>query len=321
VQAIAAFQFVSVQEPRLTARLVRQSADFDAVVVLDLEDALWDVADEDRTAELKAQGRSQLIVLAAEEKEVFDRQRIGVRINRLGGPHAAADLATLGEIARRVRIDCVVPTKVESGAELTEWATRVGSLGIGAERLVPIVETVAGLENLTELLATAVTLGVGWLVYGHYDYALDAGWWPFPELDSTTYQRHASPIIAAVEAAGLHFVQPPFFHLSRLDRFAVTLGELQRVCRLQPGAITLGRPQTALAAGFDGLDATRADSPVAAAGASPKGDARALARHVITSYEANRKPTASFSMEARTGEFISPHLYLAALHYLENVEA
>jgi len=87
---VAAFQFIAVAEPRLTARLVRQSAGLDATLVLDLEDALWDIDDEARTAQLKAQGRRDFQALTITDPGLFADQRVGVRVNRLNGVHAAA---------------------------------------------------------------------------------------------------------------------------------------------------------------------------------------------------------------------------------------
>jgi hypothetical protein len=43
-----------------------------------------------------------------------------------------------------------------------------------------------------------------------------------------------------------------------------------------------------------------------------------LARHVVDTYHANRRQAASFAVDGRSGEFISPHLYLAARNYLKS---
>jgi len=313
---VAAFQFIAVAEPRLTARLVRQSAGLDATLVLDLEDALWDIDDEARTAQLKAQGRRDFQALTITDPGLFADQRVGVRVNRLNGVHAAADLEALGEVARRLTLECVVVTKVESGADLDAWLAELDRHRVTHRGLVPIVETVAGLANLAVILARAAELGIEWVVYGHYDHALDAGWWPFLELDSTDFWQLAQPIIEQVEGHGLRYVQPPFFQLHRPDRFAHVLTSLTRACRLSAGAITLGRQQTALAVEFDGSPIAPGSPDAGAARAITSEELARRARHIVDTYSANRRATASFAIDGRSGEFISPHLYLAAQHYL-----
>ena len=50
------YQFTAIQPTAVTARLIRASDGPSTTVVLDLEDSLWDVDDEARTAQLKAAG-------------------------------------------------------------------------------------------------------------------------------------------------------------------------------------------------------------------------------------------------------------------------
>jgi hypothetical protein len=68
------YQFTAIQPPAVTARLIRASAGADTTVVLDLEDSLWDVDDEARTAELKAAGRAALKDLARSHANLFAGQ-------------------------------------------------------------------------------------------------------------------------------------------------------------------------------------------------------------------------------------------------------
>jgi hypothetical protein len=310
---VSRFQFIAVAEPRLTARLVRQAAALDATLVLDLEDALWDVTDDARTAQLKAEGRRNLVALAAADPELFAAQRVGVRVNRLVGPHAAADLEALAAVSRHATLACVVAAKVETADDLDAWLAALDRAKVAHGGVVPIIETVAGMANLQELLTRAKATGIEWIVYGHYDHGLDAGWWPIPDLDSDRFWRVALPFIDQVESAGLHYVQAPFFQLHQPERFANILRRLLRACRRQPGAITLGLAQTTIAATLDATSATPVAGP---GGASDQSDPIDLARHIVASYTANRRPAASFAVDGRSGEFISPHLYLAAQNYL-----
>src|ERR1035437_1748202 len=90
------------------ARLIRASAKTSTTVVLDLEDALWDVGDQARTSALKAAGRENLAILATQHRDLFDRLPIGVRVNRRSGPEGGRDLLALGRACRFVQLDCIV---------------------------------------------------------------------------------------------------------------------------------------------------------------------------------------------------------------------
>jgi len=304
------FQFLSMLDPRLTARLARASASLDAVAVLDLEDSLWDVTDETRTASLKAAGRRNLCALAEQQPELFARQKMGVRLNRLAGPDAEMDLAALTKVSRYATLDSVVVTKIESESDLHAWASELRQRGVAYRHLVPIVETRAGMDRLDSIAAGAKRAAVDWIVYGHYDYALDSSWWPVPDHDQPGFWQHARPFIEQVERHGVGYVHPPFFQLTDLDRFGAILERLEGWCQRDYGVITLGRQQTAFAANG------RTEPPTARprAPAIDEDPAR-HAKRIIGAFLANKRPSVSFAIDPQRGEFISPHVYLAALDY------
>lgn len=310
------FEFLAVADPATTARLIRISAGHDVTVVLDLEDSLWDVTDQRRTAELKARGRRDLVELVSAEPARFARRRVAVRINRLSGGEAERDLEALARISRVVELEAVVLPKAETEADVVRCTEALRRHGVAHRALIPIVETRAGLANLDELMTAAVGCGVEWLIYGHYDLALDTGWWPIPEHDSTAFWEQVGPLIERIEAAGLGYVHPPFFQLYEVERFARIVGRVHAACSREYGVITLGRRQTAAA------DQLRRE-PWALAGffaAAEDGSPTALARRVVAVFETNRRLGMSFALDARTGEFISPHVYLAARAHLESVD-
>ncbi|MGI8929399.1 MAG: hypothetical protein ACR2H0_08060 [Candidatus Limnocylindrales bacterium] len=51
------------------------------------------------------------------------------------------------------------------------------------------------------------------MAYGHHDFALDSGWWPFPEHNEASFREHVEPLITRMEVAGFGYVHPPFFQL------------------------------------------------------------------------------------------------------------
>jgi citrate lyase beta subunit len=148
-------------------------------------------------------------VLARSNPEILVRQRVGVRVNRVSGPDAAADFEALGRASRFVEFDSVVVTKVESGADVRQNLALLRSCGVACRSVVPIVETRPGLANLDDIVEESRRAGIKWLAYGHFDLALDSGWWPFPEPWDSEYWGQVEPLVHRWEAAGFGYIHPP----------------------------------------------------------------------------------------------------------------
>jgi citrate lyase subunit beta / citryl-CoA lyase len=318
------FLFLAVRAPDLTARLLEASARSQATVILDLEDALWDADDPVRTARLKADGREHLVALVDGHPGLFADRRIGLRINAVSSPEAALDLAMLATIGDAVDLDCLVLPKVGGAADV-ESAVAAGAAGrLRFGELIPIVETRRGLSNLDPILAAARAAGSRNVVYGHYDLALDSGWWPIPGHHDPAFWVQAEPIIERIEAHGLGYVHPPYMHLHDEAGLARVVERLARTCRRGFGILTVGLRQAASAARLadedgrppneGGIDASVAtDVPEALR----EDDPIELASWVVETFRRNRRADTGFALDPRSGEFISPHVYLAARRALE----
>jgi hypothetical protein len=97
---------------------------------------------------------------------------------------------------------------VESAQELLQCRQALDENTVACDAIVPIVETREGMARLPEILSTAVQIGIPAILYGHYDYSLSAGLWPFPEFDETGFWHLADPFIETVESAGLSCARP-----------------------------------------------------------------------------------------------------------------
>jgi citrate lyase beta subunit len=306
-------QITPVAGPAVTARLIRSARGTAATVALDLEDSLWDVLDESRTPALKVAGRDNLVALAQAQPQLFAARRIGVRINRIAGPEATLDFEALGRASRHVEFECVIPTKVECAADLHENLARLRDAGVAYRAMIPIVETRRGMANLDEILEAARGAGIQWIVYGHFDLGLDSHWWPFPEPREPRYWEAVEPLIRRWESAGIGYIQPPYFDTHDSSGLEAIVDRLDRTCTREFGILTLGPRQTDAVGHLADGGTERLPAPAAPPDRTPED----YARHVVETFVAGRRRHSSgWALEPRSGEFISPHVYLAARDYL-----
>jgi len=149
------FLFVPANRPERYAKALASGAD---LVIVDLEDA---VAPADKPA------ARQALVQAVAGLDAAQRGRLLVRINAAGTPWHADDLANLRGLVTHGLLAVMVP-KAESAAALARVTAAVGP----ACALLPLIESVAGLDAIDALAACPQVLRLG---FGHLDFQADAG--------------------------------------------------------------------------------------------------------------------------------------------------
>ncbi|WP_255368714.1 CoA ester lyase [Polaromonas sp. OV174] len=146
------FLFVPANRPERYAKALASGA---GAVIIDLEDAI---------APVDKQAARQTLVQAVNGLDALQRRRLVVRINAAGTPWHADDLAAL----RDQGMGAVMVSKAESAATLAQVASVMGP----ACALLPLIESVAGLDAVDALAACSQVLR---LVFGHLDFQADAG--------------------------------------------------------------------------------------------------------------------------------------------------
>lgn len=149
------FLFVPANRPERYAKALASGAD---AVIVDLEDA---IAPADKSEALQA------LVQAFKSFDAAQRHRLLVRINAFGTPWHAGDLAALRGLAGH-GLSAVMLPKAESPGTLAEVAAAAGQ----SCALVPLIESVAGLDAINALAASPQVLR---LAFGHLDFQADAG--------------------------------------------------------------------------------------------------------------------------------------------------
>lgn len=307
---IEVIQLTAVQRAHVLHRLLRGRAVVGVPVILDLEDGVGDPAEPASIPALREAARRNLL----EWSRLSGDDEFGVRVNAPGSADFAKDLSLLRAMVDSGRTPSMIMLpKVESAVALDQSFVHLRSLGLGTFRLLPILESRRALAAAGEIAEAATRLGVSDMVYGHYDYCLDAGQFPFPEFDDPVYWDWLQPLISIVEQTGLRFVHPPSLRLR--DRYRVL--ELRR--RL---AGQCRQPCVILAVSFEQarwLSEPEAGPPAPADGASldrSRPDPHREAELVIRLYQERRRDPVAFAVHPAAGRFVPPHEFLAARRYL-----
>jgi citrate lyase beta subunit len=314
------YQFIPVAPVRVMERLIRSMAP-GTMAVLDLEDGFLDVRDPAKTSDRRASGRQQLLQLCAKAKGRANGRPVAMRINAAGSEDFGLDFPVVRAVAETFGLAAVMLPKVESADQLACSHAKLNEEAIESGGLVPMGETRKGLDRIDEIVAAAVEIGSPAIVYGHHDYWLAAGSWPFPSPRECSYWEPVERVAEPALAAGLRYVHPPEAELRDEALLAGMVARLRNICGDRFDVFSAGMSQTALLLSFmEGLSSSDL-RPVSISEkpALEPAERKRLAMETCALFEANNRQEHSFSADARSGRFISPHEYLAALSYLREI--
>ena len=298
-------------------RLIRSMAP-GTIAILDLEDGYLDVRDPARTSERREGGRRHLLELCARSQGCTNGRPVAMRINSAGTEDFVRDLPVVRAVAETFGLAALMLPKVASGEAFMRALSALEDCSIPKGSLIPMVETEKGMRGIDEILAAAVAADAPAVVYGHHDYCLDVGCWPFPGPAEQSYWAPVERVTQAAMGAGLRYVHPPEVSLRDEVLLGRMISRLRGICGDRFDVMSAGMSQTAI------LIRMTEDSPESAVKPEPVFDRlllgpeekKQLAEETCALFEENNRQEHSFSADARTGRFFSPHEYLAAVNYL-----
>lgn len=280
-------------------------------LILDLEDALQNVVAPQLSPALKQKGRNRI-------REAFQNNfvsdHIGIRINAPGTAEFVHDLQLLEELGPLVSWRCIVIPKTGSVSDINICKEAFKNKGVRCNELIPIVETVKGLEQLKEICSMTPGELFSRIFFGFYDYSLDAGHWPFAEPSDTEYMLLHEKIIARLGSAGYGFIHGAIPHLNDealLKKIVLRLGS---ACPQGFGQAALSFRQAKIIAT---LDVTETEAvPHAGQTGSSFHDKFDRAKNVVRDFEKHIGETQSFYVDGAGSRFVPPQYYLAAKKFL-----
>jgi citrate lyase beta subunit len=288
------------------------------MAILDLEDGYLDVRDPVRTGNRRESGRRRLLELCEWSRGRVNEQPLAMRINIAGTEDFARDLAVMRAVAETFQLAVVFLPKVESADLLRCTKVALSDEGIPAAKLIPMVETEKGMSLMEDNVVAALSANSPAVAFGHHDYCLDVGCWPFPGPDDQAYWEPVERVACAALSAGLRYVHPPEANLRDSILLGRMIAKLRGICGDGFDVVSAGMSQTPILLRMVEESSGSAIMHETFSGRLPQGldEKRRLAEETCALFEENNRQEHSFSTDARAGRFISPHEYLAAVKYL-----
>lgn len=312
------FQFIPLRNPKTTGRLLVSFQDARKVAVLDLEDSFWVPGNPEKGQEFKKRAREKIRLFCSEAGDRYKGIRLGVRVNPVGSDCFRLDLDVLKMLKDSLSLEFLILPKVEERRELKTCRAALAAAGFPELEIIPILESRAAFDRMDQILNACRSAGVERVLYGHYDYSLDAGHWPISGPAGFEYWEIIGWFLRKTEAAGLSYVHPPVADLNDVSGLRNCLGRLRGLALREFAIFSAGPSQTTILEQLSGEARERWESSPPLARGLPSGpEKRLLAGQVKEQFESNKRPEFSFAADARTGRFIAPHVYIAALNYLE----
>ncbi len=301
------FQYVPMSMSRALTRVIPRVLNIGCVPILDIEDSVQDTLNPENTPALKKAARESVPALAS---QAFDQmpKRVYLRINALRSGEFQKDVALLDELVDLgFQVGAFLP-KVESLNDLIEIRD---ALGFDPRYLkaIPIIETVNGVRNLSEILDHRSGLDIEYVHYGHFDYSLDAECWPFYDQTSSEFWKIVDDLIFKVESAGTRYMHTPFGLLYNFGLFEQVIRTVAERCKHGFGITALTSDQSQHGTG---IELGKTILPVA----QQDVDKLSLAEKIVSEFEGNLRSKRSFAMNPDNGEFITPHHYKMAKLYI-----
>jgi len=221
-------QYLPLTHPKATLRFVKRLNNAGVMSILDLEDSAQDPFDIDKTRDLKISARKNFLELVNSRSWTGDEfvRPIYVRVNSSSTEFFEDDIQAVLDICRSgFPVTGIFLPMVESYAQIKEAqamledAKSIKTTGHGLE-IVPMIETAAGMNALQSMLESdAHEQSFSKVHYGHFDYCLDAGLWPFPDPNHDSFWRLIEPMTRLILEHKKTYIHTPFPFMDDIDLF------------------------------------------------------------------------------------------------------
>lgn len=238
------YQFIKYNS-ETTIESIKKKGESGAVICFDLEDSIYNWIDETEGNNLKQKYRKWLNRIIAGLNEHLTPVKIGIRINSFESGQQQFDLDS---IPRGSKIHSLLIPKVEDSFQIDTVADGLVARNIVVNELIPIIESRKGLINLRNIIGAKYQVSkVG---FGHCDYNLSIGAFPFFHQDTLEYWKWISVIIGVLRIHNIKFIHSAYLNLDDSAFFRSMLSHLHCIAKDNFGQFTLSHQQTLLCNSF-----------------------------------------------------------------------
>jgi citrate lyase beta subunit len=280
-----------------------------AVAVFDIEDAFFIPFNELSSSKLKS--RARRIISEFIKSSNTEELKLGIRINHYDSGDFKKDLSLMSAIKNQ-RWDCIFLPKVEDLICIRKYITALKKSGIKFDSLIPIVENRNGMSGFKNLCLGLHEYKISKVAFGHCDFNLDSGIFPFVHLNDFKLLTIIKEFIKTMNEFSLEYVNTPYLELDNSKDFKKILKNIFSVSGKNFSQVTLCKNQTNICKTviFDsGLPVTVIKGT--------KQSSNEFANRIIKQYNSNAVNGKGFAVNGNK-EVISPHEFIAATKILES---
>nr|NQU92075.1 hypothetical protein [Bacteroidota bacterium] len=309
------YQYISLnQDVQNIFQIIKKASGAGICTILDVEDSIEIPLHPERTKILKALARENLEMLLDLMDERNTQLPLSIRINMAGSEQFDKDIVMLNALAERLVWRSIVLPKTASTDYLQETHDTLKK--VRYHELVIIAETADFFVNAQSIVKKCDELKIKKIQFGHWDYFYSVREFPTPLPDNVKLWEMVKKILKLIEGRDIEYVHTPYCFLFDHEGFHALANYLYHLA---------GRPIGLLGLTFSQcMQIMRQVQGVSSFNPRPDNYSREqkieMAQNTIDFFENKNQEEFSFNIKKENHQFVAPHEYLGALHYLSENE-
>ena len=239
------FHFIKYDEHTSPGDLLPRAIG-ETILCLDLEDSIQDCFNPAITPELKKHYRKCFVSILRKMNALHTGIKLGVRINAADSAEYSNDIDALAAVNF---ISVIFLPKTKGVEQILDLQQQLMKRGVTYDEIIPVIETKAGMNNL-EGMVSSEACHLKSVAFGHCDYNLDNGIYPFFHQHSRGYWTWITTMINILGPYKISLVNSPYLQLHNDSFFKEMLSVLHALGGGKIGQIVLNTAQSRICNAF-----------------------------------------------------------------------
>lgn len=304
-------QCIPLYKEQVVFRAIENLKKLKCEVLLDLEDGVQNVMVPSNESNLKEQARESLRRLLYLIKDLNNDYTISIRINALNTADFKNDIPALN--LHEFKWKAIFIPKIESSQDINSILEVLRDQNVKFKEIVPIFESQKAIGTADQILSKDYSGFLKYVFFGHYDYNLDCNNYPIMEQNTSNYWDLLKSFIPKLEKYNVCYGNSPYTRLNDSHGFNRILSNLDSICKLPFGQISLHLSQTKICYNRNNhKDDEKCNLSFF------KTDENYDAPAIIKLFEKHHLKGRSFALIPGTNFIITPQEYQLAINSLKN---